>query len=91
MGKLKLTKTELKKQKELLQRFIRFLPTLQLKKQQLQFEIRKLEKNFRQAQNDLDMINKEMEPWIAVFAEEVKIEEKISIEKVVAIIIELFM
>ena len=40
MGKVKFTKTELKKQQDALKQFRRFLPTLQLKKQQLQMEVR---------------------------------------------------
>ena len=39
MAKVKLTKTELKAQTDALKRFQRFLPMLQLKKQQLQSEI----------------------------------------------------
>ena len=39
MAKFKLTKTELKAQSDALKRFCRFLPMLQLKKQQLQSEI----------------------------------------------------
>ena len=39
MVKVKLTKTELKAQTDALKRFQRFLPMLQLKKQQLQAEI----------------------------------------------------
>lgn len=39
MAKIKLTKTELKAQSDALKRFQRFLPMLQLKKQQLQSEI----------------------------------------------------
>jgi len=39
MAKFKLTKGELKKQRDLLRQYQRYLPTLQLKKQQLQMEI----------------------------------------------------
>ena len=39
MSKFKLTKGELKRQRDSLRQFERYLPTLQLKKQQLQFEI----------------------------------------------------
>ncbi|MFH1045997.1 MAG: V-type ATP synthase subunit D [Candidatus Omnitrophota bacterium] len=39
MGKIKFTKGELKKQRDALKQFGRYLPTLQLKKQQLQIEI----------------------------------------------------
>ena len=52
MGKIKFTKTELKKQQDAKKQFERFLPTLQLKKQQLQMEVRrsveKLEANARE-------------------------------------------
>ncbi|MCI7606392.1 MAG: V-type ATP synthase subunit D, partial [Spirochaetales bacterium] len=40
MAKIKLTKNEQKKQKDSLKQFNRYLPTLQLKKQQLQTVIR---------------------------------------------------
>ena len=40
MAKIKYTKTELKNQQDDLKQFCRFLPTLQLKKQQLQLEVR---------------------------------------------------
>ena len=40
MAKIKLTKNELKVQRDALKRFERYLPTLQLKKQQLQLEVR---------------------------------------------------
>ncbi|MDP2928182.1 MAG: V-type ATP synthase subunit D, partial [Candidatus Omnitrophota bacterium] len=39
MAKIKLTKGELKRQRDALKQFGRYLPTLQLKKQQLQLEI----------------------------------------------------
>lgn len=39
MAKVKLTKGELKKQRDALKQYLRYLPTLQLKKQQLQMEI----------------------------------------------------
>ena len=52
MAKIKFTKTELKAQQDSLKQFVRFLPTLQLKKQQLQMEVRlsteQLEKNLEE-------------------------------------------
>ena len=47
MAKIKKTKTELKAQREALQRYLRFLPTLELKKQQLQTEVRHVEQELR--------------------------------------------
>ena len=48
MAKIKLTKNELKRQKDDLKRFNRYLPTLLLKKQQLQFEIQAIEAAHRE-------------------------------------------
>ena len=42
MAKIKLTKNELKLQRDAMKRYERYLPTLQLKKQQLQLEVRHL-------------------------------------------------
>ena len=57
MAKIKFTKTELKNQQDDKKQFERFLPTLQLKKQQLQMEVRQstdaLEKNLA-AQRELE-------------------------------------
>ena len=51
MAKIKYTETEQKNQQDALKQFRRFLPTLQLKKQQLQAEVRRssdlLENNLR--------------------------------------------
>jgi V/A-type H+-transporting ATPase subunit D len=47
MAKLKKSKNELKAQREALQRYERFLPTLELKKQQLQREVRRAELELR--------------------------------------------
>ena len=70
MAKIKLTKNELKVQKDSLKVFKRYLPTLMLKKQQLQTEIRTIDakaKEVRQARVELE---KEFDAWIAVFGEQ---------------------
>jgi len=82
MAKAKLSKNELKKQKEALQRFTRFLPTLQLKKQQLQFEIAKIDRYIDDVKRKIEQLNKQLEPWVAVFAEEFNLEGLIGIEEV---------
>ena len=59
MAKIKLTKNELKKQKDALKMYTRYLPTLQLKKQQLQIEIRGVESRKREvleAKAALDLV-----------------------------------
>jgi len=69
MAKIKLTKNELKKQKDALKMYRRYLPTLILKKQQLQAEIRIKEIRIRELKNEKDLINESFKNWIAVFGE----------------------
>ncbi len=66
---IKLTKNELKNQKESLKMYLRYLPTLQLKKQQLQTEIRSIEARAVEVRAARDRMNAEFESWIAVFGE----------------------
>ncbi len=69
MAKIKLTKNELKVQKDALKMYQRYLPTLTLKKQQLQSEIRAIEANAKAVRQQKDELEKEFEQWIAVFSE----------------------
>ena len=66
---IKLTKNELKSQKESLKMYRRYLPTLQLKKQQLQTEIRTIELRAREVRLQRDKLNSDFQEWIAVFGE----------------------
>jgi V/A-type H+-transporting ATPase subunit D len=69
MAKIKLTKNELKKQKDSLKMYQRYLPTLMLKKQQLQAEIRNTENKLRELQQQKDAIDQSFKIWIGVFGE----------------------
>jgi V/A-type H+/Na+-transporting ATPase subunit D len=69
MAKIKLTKNELKKQKDSLRMYLRYLPTLQLKKQQLQVEIRSVESRRRELTAEREELEREFRGWIAVFGE----------------------
>jgi V/A-type H+-transporting ATPase subunit D len=69
MAKIKLTKNELKKQKDSLKMYQRYLPTLMLKKQQLQMEIRVTEARLQKLRSDKDRLDETFKSWIAVFAE----------------------
>jgi len=69
MAKIKLTKNELKKQKDSLKMYQRYLPTLQLKKQQLQAEIRLTEIRIREIKDIKSHLNESFKSWIAVFGE----------------------
>ncbi len=74
MAKIKFTKNELKAQRDAMKRFQRYLPTLILKKQQLQMEIRKVENLQHQKQRDQEKIKQEMMRWIDLFGEEVGLQ-----------------
>ncbi len=82
MAKVKLTKNELKKQKDALKRFRRYLPTLQLKKQQLQIEIRRVEAEERKLHQRKDEIDGKIRSWVAVFGEDAGVEELVQVEDI---------
>ena len=69
MAKIKLTKNELRVQKDALKMYRRYLPTLTLKKQQLQAEIRAIEAEARAVRREREELEKGFDSWIAVFSE----------------------
>ena len=69
MAKIKLTKNELKVQKDNLKMYRRYLPTLTLKKQQLQAEIRAIEAEAIAVRKRKVKLEKSFKDWIAVFSE----------------------
>jgi V/A-type H+-transporting ATPase subunit D len=79
MAKIKLTKNELKRQKDALKRFNRYLPTLVLKKQQLQIEIRKVEHLRDEREERRREILNDLERWIELFGEEVGVKDLIQV------------
>ncbi|MBQ3518121.1 MAG: V-type ATP synthase subunit D [Clostridia bacterium] len=70
MAKIKLTKNELKVQKDALKMYRRYLPTLTLKKQQLQAEIRTIEAKAKAVRAQRESLEQGFSSWIAVFSEE---------------------
>ncbi len=70
MANIKLTKNELKVQKDDLKMFQRYLPTLTLKKQQLQMEIRTIEARAQAVRAEKAALERDFGAWIAVFSEE---------------------
>ncbi len=80
MAKIKFTKNELKRQKDALKRFLRYLPTLMLKKQQLQMEIRKVEAQEAELKRNREARYEEIGRWIAVFGEDVAFPELLTVK-----------
>ena len=68
MAKIKLTKTELKAQTDALKRFQRFLPMLQLKKQQLQSEIAGIAAKADDAAVRERALRGEVDRWVGLLA-----------------------
>lgn len=84
MGKIKFTKGELKKQRDALRQYERYLPTLQLKKQQLQMEILRQLHDFETT----EARHKEKEDAINIWAgllsdKEVDMNKLVILEKIV--------
>ena len=70
MATIKLTKNELKAQKDSLKMYKRYLPTLTLKKQQLQTEIRSIDQKAKEVREKRKALEAEFSKWIAVFGEQ---------------------
>ena len=70
MATIKLTKNELKAQKDSLKMYKRYLPTLTLKKHQLQTEIRSIDQKAKEVREKRKALEAEFSKWIAVFGEQ---------------------
>lgn len=68
MARIKLTKTELKAQTDALKRFMRFLPMLQLKKQQLQSEIAQIVAKADAVGAREREVRQDLARWVGLFA-----------------------
>jgi V/A-type H+-transporting ATPase subunit D len=79
MAKIKLTKSELKAQRQELERYQRFLPTLQLKKQQLQSETKKARDRLAEVAEKERALFTELEDWIGLFAEGAGLEDLLQV------------
>jgi V/A-type H+-transporting ATPase subunit D len=82
MAKIKNTKNELKAQRDALKRYQRYLPTLQLKKQQLQSEVRqvehKLEENAQQERALLD----DLARWVELFSDDADLARHLAVTRI---------
>jgi len=67
--KVKLTRPELKRHRDALQRFERYLPMLKLKQQQLQMTVRDVNKQRRKARQAADAARDEFNSYSAVLAD----------------------
>ena len=80
--KIKLTKGELKKQRDALRQYERYLPTLQLKKQLLQLEILHQQSALKERKNSLSEKKKSAENWSGLLVEAPEIRQWIILKKI---------
>lgn len=83
MAKLKLTKGELKRQRDALRQYERYLPTLQLKKQQLQIELLEQHAILSEKKQHLEKKKEQAFCWAGLLAEpQVDIKKLLSVIKI---------
>ena len=70
MAKIRLTKTELKAQRDNLKRFGRYLPTLQLKKQQLQLETNRVRQELAGLETEMEKLRTRLREWAGLVTPE---------------------
>jgi len=81
MAKIRLTKNELKKQKDDLKRFTRYLPTLELKKKQLLQEIIRIQQEADKLNSEISQTETSVSKWVGVMAEDVDLNEMIRVRE----------
>jgi V/A-type H+-transporting ATPase subunit D len=82
VARIKHSKTELKAQKDALLRFERFLPMLQLKKQQLQAEIFSISAALAAREAEEKEIRAGLDAWIKLFCDPVDLGQLVSLRSV---------
>lgn len=80
---IKLTKNEQKVQKDNLKQYQRYLPTLQLKKQQLQSVIMKIRAELEAKEVERQEMIGDLDDWVAVFAENTIFSEEKKLDDLV--------
>ena len=85
MGKVKLTKGELKRQRDALRQYERYLPTLKLKKQQLQFEILRQQNLLSEKRNAASKKREAIKAWAGLLSERgINIKQWLIPERIIA-------
>ena len=85
MAKIKNTKTELKAQNDALKRYERFLPMLQLKKQQLQAEVENSRNMAAEVEAEIDKRKKFVAKWAALLSQKLtlNIYQLVAVDEIV--------
>jgi len=70
MSRVRASKHELRRVRDNLARYQRYLPTLRLKQQQLQVELRRIDQELLALTERDAAVRRDLEAWVALFAEE---------------------
>jgi V/A-type H+-transporting ATPase subunit D len=81
--KINKTKKMLKSQREALRRFQHFLPVLELKKHQLQLEVRSVDQELRARAEEEHLILERLTPWARLLGEDVGLPSYLEMREVV--------
>jgi V/A-type H+-transporting ATPase subunit D len=82
MPKIKYTKNELKTQRDALARFRRYLPTLQLKKQQMQIEVRHAEAALDAKRGEETAARRDLASWVKLFSEPIDFSQYLRVARI---------
>lgn len=83
MAKIRKTKNELKAQKEALERYERFLPTLELKKAQLIAEIKKIDKEIQEIRQEMEKTERDIQNWVAIYSEDIDLNDLFEVKNII--------
>jgi V/A-type H+-transporting ATPase subunit D len=83
--KIKLTQGELKRQRDALRQYERYLPTLQLKKQLLQLEIVSRQSALAMRKNSLSVRERSAENWLGLLVEAPEIRHWLILKKITTV------
>ncbi|MDR0994169.1 MAG: V-type ATP synthase subunit D [Verrucomicrobiota bacterium] len=82
MPKVKNTKTELKTQRDALKRYQRYLPTLILKQQQLQMEIRQVEHRLDEKKAEEEASRSGLSDWVKLYSDDLDYLSFLSVDSI---------
>ncbi len=79
--KIQKTKSSLKAQRDALERYERYLPTLELKKQQLRMEVRRVGQELENQRAQIDALLDEVSSWVGLFAEDIDLDTLVEVRE----------
>lgn len=82
MSRVTASKHELKRQRDALARFERYLPTLRLKQRQLQVELRRVEAAVHEASEDEARLRRDLSGWVELWVEPLDLAAHVAVESV---------